>query len=117
MRILISSKKIPKIFTDALSLARIPKFNVEEITEVAMVEHLMMMETKMTTMDELIYTLTEMALSTSSSATREQNVNLDKKITECSHNLSSVDDVSSDTDEITLYRPTLQALSCPAGFT
>ena len=69
----------------------------------------MMMETKMTTMDEQIYTLTdnvgeinttlsnnvraEMAQSTSSSATKEQNVNLDKKIT--------VDDVSSGTDEIT----------------
>ena len=117
MRILISSKKFPKVFTDALGLARIPKFNVEEITEVAMVERLMMMETKMTTMDELISTLTdnvgeinttlsnnvraEMAQSTSSSATREQNVNLDKKITECSHNLSSVEDVSLGTDEIT----------------
>ena len=117
MRILISSKKFPKVFTDALGLARIPKFNVEEITEVAMVERLMMMETKMTTMDELISTLTdnvgeinttlsnnvraEMAQSTSSSATREQNVNLDKKITECSHNLSYVEDVSLDTDEIT----------------
>ena len=32
----------------------IPKYNVEEITEVAMVERLMMMETKMTTLDELI---------------------------------------------------------------
>ena len=31
----------------------------------------------------------EMAQSTSSSATRERNVNLDKKIIECSHNLSS----------------------------
>ena len=117
MRILISSKKFPKVFTDALGLARIPKFNVEEITEVAMVERLMMMETKMTTMDELIYTIThnvgeinttlsnnvraEMAQSTSSSAIREQTVSLDKKITECSYNLSSVDDVSSGTDEIT----------------
>ena len=42
-----------------------------------------------------------MAQSTSSSATRERNVNLDKKIIECSHNLSCVDDVSSGTDEIT----------------
>ena len=54
MRILISSNKFPKVFTNALGLARIPKFNVEEITEVAMVERLMMMETKMTTMDEMV---------------------------------------------------------------
>ena len=96
MRIHISSNKFPRVFTDALDLARIPKFNVEEKTEVAMVEHLMMMETKMMTMDELIYTLTdnlgeinttlsnnlraEMAQSTFSSATREQNVNLDKSL-------------------------------------
>ena len=89
MRILISSRKFPSVFTDALGLARIHKFNVEEITEVTMVERLMMMETKM---DELIFTLTdnvgeinttmsnnvraEMAQYTSSSATREQNINL-----------------------------------------
>ena len=54
MRILISSKTLPKVFTDAIGLARIPKFNVEKITEVAMVERLMMMETKMTTLDGLI---------------------------------------------------------------
>ena len=59
LRILISSKKFPKVFTNALGLARILKFNVEEIIEVAMVERLMMMETKMMTMDELIYTLTD----------------------------------------------------------
>ena len=73
------------VFTDAIGLARIHKFNVEEITEVAMVERLMMMDTKMTTLDELISTLTDnvgeinttlsnyvttaMAHSTSSSAT------------------------------------------------
>ena len=117
MRILISSNKFPMVFTDAIGLARIHKFNVEEITEVAMVERLMMMETKMTTLDELISTLTdnvgeinttlsnyvraEMAQSTSSSATRERNVNLVKKVIGCSHNLSSVDDVSSGPDEIT----------------
>ena len=66
----------------------------------------MLMEIKVTTMDELIYTITdiiaeinttlrnnvkaEMAHSTSSSAIREQNIYLDKTITECSHNLSSV---------------------------
>ena len=114
MRILISSNKFPTVFTDAIGLARIPKFNVDEITEVAMVERLMMMETKMTTLDELISTLTdnvgeinttlsnnvraEMTQSTSSSATRERNVNLVTKVIECSHNLSSVDDVSSGPD-------------------
>ena len=46
------------MFTDALGLARIPKFNVEEITEV-MVERLMMMETKMASLDELISNLTD----------------------------------------------------------
>ena len=82
-----------------------------------MVERMMMMEAKMTTLDELISTLTdnvgeinttlrnnvraEMAQSTSSSATRERNVNLVKKVIECSHNLSSVDDGSSGPDEIT----------------
>ena len=115
MRILISSKKFPKVFADALGLARILKFNVEEITEVAMVERLMMMETKMTTLDELIFTLTDNVgeinttlrnnvraeLAKSSSATRERNVNLVKKVIECSHNLSSMDDVSSGPDEIT----------------
>ena len=51
MRILISSKKFPKVFADALGLSRIHKFNVEEIIEVAMVERLMLMETKATTLD------------------------------------------------------------------
>ena len=32
MIILIYSKKFPKVFTDAIDLARIPNFNVEEIT-------------------------------------------------------------------------------------
>ena len=59
MRILISSNKFPNVFTDALGLARIFKFNVEEITEIAMVERLTMMETQMTTLDELISTLTD----------------------------------------------------------
>ena len=75
------------------------------------------MREKITTLDELICTLTdnvgeinntlsnnvrgERAQYTSSSATRERNVNLDKKIIECSHNLFSVDDVSSGTDEVT----------------
>ena len=113
---LFPQRSFIRFFTDAIGLARIPKFNVEEITDVAMVERLMM-ETKMTTLDELISTLTdnvgeinttlrnnvraEMAQSTSSTATMERNVNLVKKVIKCSHNLSSVDDVSSGPDEIT----------------
>ena len=80
-----------------------------------MVQRLMMMEIKLTSLDELISTLTdnvgginttlsnnvraEMAPSKSSSATREPTVNLHKKTIECSDNLSSVDDVSLGTDE------------------
>ena len=59
MRILIFPKKCLNVFTDALGLARIPKLNVEEITEVAMVERRMMMGTKMQNLDELISTLTD----------------------------------------------------------
>ena len=56
---LISQKKFPKVWVDAIGLARIPKFRVEEISEVAIIERMMVYETKMSAMDEVLQKLSD----------------------------------------------------------
>ena len=54
MRKLESEDKIPILYVDVLGLAYFPKFNVEEIDEVAIVERLRRLENKMFSMSNMV---------------------------------------------------------------